>query len=83
MFSVFLNREIKFPSLGAQFTFDLWFYVVINLGKGPLAIKKQTALRPLSGQIYCNNHVVIGHGQGSYIWKYIMGIMIIGLLYKR
>jgi len=53
------------------------------LERGTVAIKKLTALRPVSGEIYCNNQVVSGHGQGNYIWKYAVVIMIIGLLYKH
>lgn len=46
-----------------------------------MAVKKLAALRPVSAEIYCNNQVVSGHGQGSYIWKYAMVLMIINLLF--
>ena len=48
-----------------------------------VAIKKLTALCPVCGEIYCNNQVVSGHGRGSYIWKYVIVIMIMGLLSKH
>lgn len=83
MFFSLSNREINCPGLvlTAHLIFcSMWWSA---LERGPVAIKKLTALRPVSGEIYCNNQVVSGHGQGSYIWKYAMVIMIIGLLYKH
>lgn len=64
-------------------TFDLLFYAVISLGKTTTGHKDANALRPVPGEIYSNNQVVSGHGQGRLIWKYAMVIMIIGLLYKH
>lgn len=83
MFFCLSNREINCPSLAltVHLIFCSMFWSALE--KGPVAIKKPTALRSVSGEIYCNNQIVSGHGRGSYIWKYAMVIMIIGLLYTH
>ena len=49
----------------------------------PVAVKKLTALCPVSEEIYCNNQALSGHGQDSYIWKYAIVIMMLGLIYEH
>lgn len=83
MFFCLSNRKINCSSLALTAHLIFCSMLWSALKRGPVAIKKLTALRPVSGEIYCNNQVVSGHGQGSYIWKYAMVIIIIGLLYKH
>lgn len=60
MFFFLSNREIKCPVLVLTSRFDLcsMWHSWKALERGPVAIKKLTALPPLSEEIYCNNQFV-------------------------
>ncbi len=47
-----------------------------------MAIKKVTALCPVSGEIYCNNRIGSGQCQGNYIWKCAKVVVIVSFLHR-